>query len=129
MAATKPNGDIDTDALMHSQREKYATELSELDTRRTELATKLARIDAYFGVTTKPKATRTNSGPRAPRGSVQQSLLELIQQNPDGFTRAQILEKLEAKGTKTAEQSISNGLSALKKQSKLSSKDGLYKAA
>ena len=55
-------------------------------------------------------------------------MLELIQKS-NGLTRGEILSNLNVKGDKSAEQSVSNALTALKKQNLVVSKDRKYVAA
>lgn len=70
-------------------------------------------------------ATPTSSGKR--RTGIRQEVLAVVQQSADGISRADILEKLDAKGDKSAEQSVSNALAALKKQNTITGDDGIYK--
>jgi hypothetical protein len=68
-------------------------------------------------------------GPRRPtgrRGEKRQAVLDLIQHNPDGLSRGEILLQMGVKGNKSAEQSVSNALSALKKSEKVNSREGKY---
>lgn len=60
------------------------------------------------------------------RGEKRQAVLDLIQRNPDGLSRGEILAQMGVKGNKSAEQSVSNALSALKKSDKVSSREGKY---
>ena len=55
-----------------------------------------------------------------------QAVLDVVQQNPDGLSRGEILSQLGVKGNKSAEQSVSNALSALKKSAKVNSREGKY---
>lgn len=126
----KANSEIDTDKLMRAERKKYASELAGLDKKRDALASKLARIDAYFGTARKPKQERRFTRRRAAKGSVQASVLAVVAKaGRDGLTRGEILTKMKSKGNRSAEQSVSNALSALKKASKLDNKQGKYMAA
>jgi DNA-binding transcriptional ArsR family regulator len=68
------------------------------------------------------------AGRRAPRGEKRRSVLDLIQKS-NGLTRGEILSNLGVKGDKSAEQSVSNALTALKKQNLVVSKDRKYVAA
>lgn len=61
------------------------------------------------------------------RSGMRQQVLDLIKGKPHGIARADLIEAMEAKGDKSAEQSISNALSALKKQGTITSADGQYK--
>ena len=96
-----------------------------------ELATvekELSAIEAYVTAKRGRAGRRRKAGSRAPRGSRQQSLLALIAKR-GALGRGEIIEALGAKGDKSAEQSISNALHALKKAKKVAMKDGKYHAA
>ena len=73
------------------------------------------------------RAPRTRSQGR--RGSRREALFQLIQHNPDGLTRGEILEKMGLKGDKSGEMSISNALTALTKANQISRRDGKYGSA
>lgn len=64
--------------------------------------------------------------PNGRRGAKRLAVLDLIQKNPIGLSRGEILLQMGAKGNKSAEQSVSNALSALKKSAKVSSREGKY---
>lgn len=65
---------------------------------------------------------------RTRRGGVANDVLATIKNHPDGLTRAGVLEIMGAHD-KSAQQSISNALSNLKKKGQLTAVDGVYKAA
>ena len=81
------------------------------------------RIIAEEPRSSAPRATGTR------RGGVREEVLRVIGDNPEGINRADILDKLGAKGDKKAEQSISNALANLKKTGTLTADGGLYKAS
>ena len=60
------------------------------------------------------------------RGEKRQAVLNLIKQNPVGLSRGEILVQMGVKGNRSAEQSVSNALSALKKAEKVNSREGKY---
>jgi hypothetical protein len=62
------------------------------------------------------------------RTGIREQVLAAIEASP-GLTRAQVLEKLNAKGDKSAEQSVSNALSALKKAGTIKQNGSAYSAA
>ncbi len=61
------------------------------------------------------------------RTGVRQDVLNLVTEKGT-ITRADVLMLMDAKGDKSAEQSISNALANLKKAGKLVLEDGMYKA-
>lgn len=69
----------------------------------------------------------TKSGTR--RTGIREQVLKIVEGSPDGISRADVLAKLDAKGDKSAEQSASNALAALKKGNQIDLKDGKYVAA
>lgn len=123
------------------ERERLTAAVEEVNNRRklldeeaAELERQLTAITAYFDarsgkLPTAPKTRTPSTAPRAPRGSRREGLIEIIKQNPDGINRADILDKLGAKGNKSAEQSISNALATLKKKGTIGQNDGKYVAA
>ena len=95
----------------------------------------LAAIDAYEAaksskpLTTAKKARTPRSPAQGRRGSKRDALMQTIRQNPDGLTRAEILEKMGLKGDNSGEMSISNALTALTKANQVSRRDGKYTSA
>ena len=98
--------------------------------------TALAAYQQAKGAPVKRAAGTRGSGKRAPgtgarratgrRGEKRQAVLDLIQKNPVGLSRGEILAQMGVKGNKSAEQSVSNALSALKKSDKVNSREGKY---
>jgi len=117
-------------------RDSARSRKNKLDQELSEIETELSAIEAYEQA--KKKAPRkpagrgrrpsARTGRRAPRGEKRRSVLELIQKS-NGLTRGEILATLGVKGDKSAEQSVSNALTALKKQNLVVSKDRKYVAA
>lgn len=61
------------------------------------------------------------------RTGIRDQVLDLIKQG-DGMARADIIEAMGARGDKSAEQSISNALAALKKAGTIKAENGVYSA-
>ena len=105
----------------------------QLDRELSTIENELAAILAYEQVKNKAPARASQktrratakTGRRAPRGEKRRTVLELIQKS-NGLTRGEILANLGVKGDKSAEQSVSNALTALKKQNLVASKDRKY---
>jgi hypothetical protein len=119
-------------------RDAALSRKSDLDRDLSEIESELSAILAYEqakkGKVSKvarrgrrPSAKAGKAGKRAPRGEKRRAVLELIQKS-NGLTRGEILATLGVKGDKSAEQSVSNALTALKKQSLVTSKDRKYVA-
>lgn len=89
----------------------------------------LTALDAYRkakGVTGKRAPKRAVRRATGRRGEKRQAVLNFIVQNPQGLSRGELLVKMGVKGNKSAEQSVSNALSALKKAAKVNSRAGKY---
>ena len=107
-----------------------------IDQELSEIESELAAIQAYeqakkstpARAPSRGRRPSASAGKRAPRGEKRRAVLELVQ-NSDGLTRGEILENLGVKGNKSAEQSVSNALTALKKQNLVVSRDRKYVAA
>lgn len=122
--------------FVEKERARLAKERQALLAEQKATADKLASVDKELLAITayedakkgKPKRA---TGPRGPRQgtSKRAELLQLIKDSPSGMSRGDILERLGLKGNKSGEQSVSNGLTALKKAGTITSKDGKYHAA
>lgn len=139
-APQKPRKEEDPDAFMTRARETLQKQREEVEARRAaideELAVidgKLDRIESYFNphpATVEPKAKkpRVSTGTRKPRkAGVRDAVLAKIGENKDGISRKDLLTAMNATD-KAAEQSISNAVAALKKDGKISTDQGHYKA-
>ena len=72
----------------------------------------------------------TQSAPRVTgtrRAGVRDQVLSLVTANP-GITRSALIAEMNIKGNKSAEQSLSNALAALKKGGQIDNPDGNYTA-
>jgi hypothetical protein len=97
-----------------------------------EAIAQLNQLGFNYRLTQDGKATRAprqaSTGTR--RSGIRDQVLAIIQgAGADGINRSDLLEKLEAKGDKTAEQSISNAISALKKANAIAGEKGNYTAS
>lgn len=63
------------------------------------------------------------------RSGIRQSIVDIVNDNPQGVIRAQIIEQLAKGGEEPAGQSVSNALGALKKQGRIIADGGRYKPA
>jgi DNA-binding transcriptional ArsR family regulator len=120
---------------LRKARDAAVSRKSELDRQLSEIERELAAIQAYEQVKQgKPARTVKRAGRpatkarRAPRGEKRRAVLDLIQSSK-GLTRGEILATLGVKGNKSAEQSVSNALTALKKQNLVTSRDRKYVSA
>lgn len=105
-------------------RQDAMTRRSAIDSEIADLDREMSAIDAYE----RAKNNKRKTGTRAPRSDGRRaSVLKLIQESPTGLNRSDILSGLGVKGDKSGEQSVSNALSILKKQNKVTAANGIYK--
>ena len=105
-------------------RQKLLEEKSALDAKIAEIDTEMQAISAYE----RAKTGRLPPKRSGRRGGIRADVLTVVQQYPGGVKRAEILDKMNAKGDKTKETSVSNALAALKKQGHIVSDSDGYKA-
>ena len=119
---------MDLQKALREERTKLHAELEELDKQKAQIDDKISlvrgelkAIDAYELAKTGKKKTvgKRNAG-------IRQQLVDTIKASPQGLRRAEILEQINPEKDKTIEHSVSNALSALKRQGKLSANDGVY---
>jgi len=109
-----------------NRKKQLDRELSTIDSELAAiLAYEQAKKKAPAGASQKSRRPTARTGRRAPRGEKRRAVLELIQKS-NGLTRGEILANLGVKGDKSAEQSVSNALTALKKQNLVASRDRKY---
>ena len=120
-------------ARLQKARVKALQKKAVVDQELADIASELAAITAYeeakggrSGRAGKRIPAKRPAAPRARRGEKRQAILDVVRQHPDGLTRGEILNLLGAKGNKSAEQSVSNALMALTKQSQLGRREGKY---
>ena len=91
-------------------------------------AAKAAAPAASKASATKPGAARPARKP-APASGSRDKVIALLESNPQGLKRADILTKLKVKGDKKQETSISNILADMKKKAKIQLDNGMYVVA
>jgi hypothetical protein len=74
-------------------------------------------------------APRQRSSTGSRRTGIREDVLRVVSEHGEGVSRSKILELMDAKGEKSAEQSISNALAALKKAGTITLANGVYKAS
>jgi hypothetical protein len=117
---------------MERERDRMTERRKDLTAELEALDAEIAGIDAYFNAMSMPARTQQNTriprmptGARAPRGSVQRTVFDLINEHPEGLTRSEIIAKLPD----LQEQSISSALSTLAKTAKIDAQgtDGKFR--
>ena len=129
---------------LNREREEIRNQQNDLENKLTEINHEFAAIDAYEAAKTgkaatpsrQPRASRKSGAPTAqlsvdtgagPRtGTRREAILKVIEANPSGLRRGEILERIGLKGNKPAQKSVSNALTALIKNSRVSRRDGKY---
>lgn len=112
---TRTNGAAGNAANVDSNRSAAPTNQQEMDAPRTRKAS-----NAGDTITKATQGTRTRTNSR--RGAI----LSLVQSEPHGLSRGQILERMGLKGEKSGEMSISNALTGLTKGNELRRENGKY---
>ena len=119
----------------NSEREEIFRQQKELENKLAEIDRELAAIDAYEAAKSgkQPAAARTGrsgrAAPRARRGSKREAILQLIREDANGLSRGQILDRMNLKGDKSGEVSVSNALTALTKSGQVMRREGKYRVA
>ena len=130
------------EAFVAKERERLTAARADLFSQQEEIQKKLdainremLAIDAYAAAkagkplptTTTQGGTRRSGGGR--RGGKREELLALIKSVPGGLSRGEILDRMQLKGDKSGEQSVSNALSSMKKAGQLTTDGSKYQAA
>jgi DNA-binding transcriptional ArsR family regulator len=118
-------------ARLEKDRKKALAKRDSVVQELQSIESELNAIEAYErakGGEPKRSGKRAPGRPRvrARRGEKREAVLDLVRQHPEGLSRGEILNAMGVKGTKSAEQSVSNALSALKKAGQLDSREGRY---
>ena len=120
---------------LHAEREQIFSQQHELQNKLDEINREFAAIEAYEAAkagkvpATARQPRRPRGRPQARRGSKREALMQVIKDNASGLTRGEILERMELKGDKSGEMSVSNALTALTKANQVTRRDGRYVAA
>ena len=111
------------DALM-AQREAIFTQQQELQSELDEVNAMLAKFDVFEGkASSKPSSSRR--APAARKGSKRDEVLQIIKSG-GGLSRGELLERMNLKGDKSGEMSVSNALTALTKSNQVRRDGGKY---
>ncbi len=98
-----------------AKKRSYDAEIATIDRE-------LAAISAYERAKT---GRAPSTGTR--RSGIRQDVLNAIKSHPEGISCADLIEAMGVKGEKSGEKSVSNALSALKKNMSIDLVDGKYK--
>jgi hypothetical protein len=114
-----------------AQREAIFTQQQALQSELNSLNAMLTKFDVFEGKARPASSSRATkgAGPRGPRrGSKREELLAVIRAG-NGMSRGEILERMQLKGDKAGEMSVSNALTALIKANEVVRRDGKYLSA
>ena len=129
---------------LNREREEIVNQQKDLENKLTEINHEFAAIDAYEAAKTGKAATprrqqpssrksgapikqlSVDTGARPQTGTRREAILKVIEENPSGLSRGEILERIGLKGNKSAQKSVSNALTALTKSNRVSRRDGKY---
>jgi hypothetical protein len=117
---------------LNSERAAIRTQQRDLEKKLVEIDREYAAIDAYEAAKSGKASARKTGARRAStgrKGSKRDAIIAVLQSNPDGLSRGELLEKMGLKGNKSGEMSVSNALTALSKGNQVARKDGKYVAA
>ena len=118
---------------LSKERDEAAKTLAETTERLQTLERQLEAIDAYEKIMVPaPKAApkkRRQPATRKRNTGRAAAIREAIQNSPEGISRAGIIEALDGKGDKAAEQAVSNLLSNLKKSGAVAHEGRIYRWA
>ena len=129
------------DAAITRQRERLTKTRNDVQGKIAKLQGQLAEIDRSFAAVLAYEQTlagklpvpalskRQRSAKPAGRGEKQEEVLRVIEQQPSGMTRGEVIAAIGVKGSKSGAQSVSNALTALKKAGKIASTDGKWQVA
>ena len=107
-----------------SRKAQIEQELQDVERELRALAAyEAAKTGKRFSESDRKRLAKTSR-----RGEKRALVLKVIQRNPDGLSRGDIIKRLNLKGDKSGEQSVSNILTALKKNKQVASKSGKYVA-
>ena len=118
--------------FIQSERARLTQRRDELNQQRKDIDRQLQEIEREFEAVNAYERVRKGSGAAASaagskrRTGIRQNVLSVVERHPNGISRADLLEEMNAKGDKRAEQSISNALSSLKKRGAVRLDQGAY---
>lgn len=133
--SARDDGQSDFQSFVAQERQRLERRRQQLNAKKAELDEQLQAIEREFAAITayeqvkagKSSATSQSGSRRTGRRSGRrQEVLNLIKGVSTGLTRGDLLERLNVKGERREEQSVSNALSALKRAGHLDQRDGKY---
>ena len=129
---------------LNREREEIVNQQKDLENKLTEINHEFAAIDAYEAAKTVKAATprrqqpslrksgapikqlSVDTGASPQTGTRREAILQVIEKNPSGLSRGEILERIGLKGNKSAQKSVSNALTALIKSNRVLRREGKY---
>jgi hypothetical protein len=116
-------------SFIDEERTRIKEAIKAAKVKRQEAEDEISQLEAQGAAITAYDAAlkgKTPRAPRGPKGEKRGALLTLIAEHPDGMTRGEIIKAQHAHGDKSASQSISNSLAALKKDGRVTQEGKKY---
>lgn len=116
---------------IEAERDRIDSRIEQLNEQRDKISEEIEALQLELEALSAYEAAKEGKKPvkktRSPRKSgIRQAVMNTIASHPNGISRSDILDVMNAKGNKSAEQSISNALAALKKSGQISGEGGVY---
>jgi hypothetical protein len=125
MAQTSFSDFIDRERQrIDAAREQVQATIRDLQGKLDALDREYGAIDAYLAAREGKPAGKRQS--RGRRGSKREALIQLLRQHPTGLSRGEILTRMDLKGDRSGEMSVSNALTALTKGNHADRREGKY---
>jgi hypothetical protein len=119
-------------AQLVADREEYLAQRTRIDNNLVAIGRELDAFAAFEKAcdpnTPRPKPAPNGAGTRARYGTRRVAVWDAIRAAQAPMTRGEILHAMGLHGTKGAEMSVSNALSALKKSGRVVHENGRYAA-
>ena len=109
---------------LQKQRDAIKKNIASLERELKSIDAEIKAIQAYE--TARGVKVKVAGGRRRRKTSRRAEIVAIVKASKTGIGRAGIIDQLGIKGDKSAEQSVSNALSAMKKSGELKHEDGLY---
>ncbi|MCA0869280.1 hypothetical protein LCL97_00440 [Seohaeicola saemankumensis] len=119
--------DIDVQiAELEKQKQRLIEEQKQAALQKAQAAVdELKNLGFHYALVESQQATKSGRGRRS---GVRQDVLNVVRKHPDGIARSDLFDELDAH-SKSAQQSISSALSALKKRGDIGGERGIYRPA
>jgi DNA-binding transcriptional ArsR family regulator len=116
---------MDFAKAIKEEKTRIEKRVAELNQQKADIDTEIKKVLLELDAVNAYEHAKQGKPSRSKRGSsIRAQVLSLIKAKP--CTRAEIIQALGLQNDKGKQQTVSNSLSTLKKQGKVSLKDGVY---